>query len=120
MPLLENLENRGNGFVSFIAGMNTAKAEWEPPRVGPNGGEHSQLVRRLTMQQRKTKRRGQGGVQHDSQPAPIPHYAQPHLAGMLPEYVNAGAERAAAVWGMQARTSADALQVRYRYRYRQL
>lgn len=40
----------------------------------------------------------------------IPHFAQPHLAAVLPEFTNAGAERAAALWGLGGQSSGAYLQ----------
>jgi hypothetical protein len=92
LPLLEHLQGRSNGFDDWVA-------------AARRGFNHSNDMPVATVKKGKRSRQRQ-----QARPE-LPHYAQPHLSAMLPDFVNAGAEHAQAVWGMRARSTADALQV---------
>ena len=101
MPLLLNLEARAGARAnqeSFVK----AAAVFDLPESERNRRGGAQIAR-LPSKRRRRKRRSNGPNE------PIPHYSQPNLAAMLPEFVNAGAERAQGVWGLRARSSSDAL-----------
>ena len=93
-PLLEALDQRGGGLGGdhVMAAKDWAQiveeAELTPEEKAARKKKREAAARRA----RRLARQKQADM--------VPHYAQPHLAAMLPEFVNDGAERAAAIWAM--------------------
>ena len=97
MPLLTVLDAR-RGAVGGLGDdfMNAAKS-WGTFADEVEMTEEQKATQRKDKerQARKVRRR----ARHQASQS-VPHYMQPHLAAMLPEFVNQGAERGAGVWGV--------------------
>eukprot|EP01052_Picozoa_sp_SAG31_P029904 SAG31_NODE_3016_length_4785_cov_6.690354_4_plen_481_part_00 len=76
---------------------------WLPPER--NEQTESARRRRRRKFGRRAVRSGKFGAKGQ-----IPHFARPHLAAVLPEFTNAGAERVAQLWGVSAQSSASYIQ----------
>lgn len=97
MPLLQVLDKRHETMGSAVGDEFTHAADWERFKQEMNltPEEKAQLRKEKERARRRARRLARLQAAQN-----VPHFMHPNLAAMLPEFVNRGAQNAAAIWGV--------------------